>query len=129
MIGLGTWSGLGTFSLEISHLPHFARPDLAEFGWAIVIGLAAAIFGTGVRRLALAVRPYVRPRLVLAMPLIGLFVADLAVAFSQLTGKSNAEVLFSGQNQVSPLVQHAASYTAGALVLLLACRALATPCQ
>jgi H+/Cl- antiporter ClcA len=47
-VGLGTWSGLGTFSLAIPHLPHFAHPDVAEFGWAIVIGFAAAVVGVGV---------------------------------------------------------------------------------
>jgi H+/Cl- antiporter ClcA len=124
MVGLGDWSGLGTFSLVIPHLPHFARPDVAEFGWAVVIGVAAAFAGTGIRWLALAVRPHVEVRMVPAMVAVGLVVAGLAVAFSEATGKSVSEVLFSGQSALPPLVLHSASYTAGALVLLLACKGL-----
>jgi hypothetical protein len=124
MVGLGSWSGLGTFSLVIPHLPPFARPDIAEFGWAIVIGAAASLFGTGIRRLALAVRPLAEPRMLLIMPVLGLIVAGLAIAFSEATGKSSSQVLFSGQTGIDPLVAHAASYTARALVLLLACKGL-----
>ncbi len=40
--GLGRWTGLGTFSLALPGLPSFGRPNLAEFGRAIVIGLVAA---------------------------------------------------------------------------------------
>jgi H+/Cl- antiporter ClcA len=124
MIGLGTWSGLGTFSLAIPHLPHFARPNVAEFGWAIVIGLAAAFFGVAMRRLALIIRPHVQARLIPATVAVGLAVAGLAVAFSEATGKSVSEVLFSGQAGLGPLVAHSTGYTAGALVLLLACKGL-----
>ncbi|MGH9205703.1 MAG: chloride channel protein, partial [Acidimicrobiales bacterium] len=31
-VGLDSWTGHGTFSLAIPNLPHFARPDVAEFG-------------------------------------------------------------------------------------------------
>ena len=41
-LGLDSVTGLGTFSLALPGLPHFARPDVAEFAWAVVIGLAAA---------------------------------------------------------------------------------------
>lgn len=124
-VGLGHWTGLGTFSMTIPNLPHFARPDAAEFGWAIVIGAAAALLGTGIRWLARLIRPHVEPRMVLAMPAVGLAVAGLAIAFSQLTGKSSADVLFSGQDQLGPLIAHSAGYSAGALVLLVACKGLA----
>ncbi len=124
MVGLADWSGLGTFSLAIPHLPHFARPDVAEFGWAIVIGVAAAFFGTGIRRLALAVRPHIEARMVPAMIAVGLVVGGLAAAFSVATGKGVSEVLFSGQDALGPLVLHSAGFTAGALVLLLACKGL-----
>jgi hypothetical protein len=39
-IGLDAWTGRGTFSLPIPDLPSFARPDLAQFAWAVVIGIA-----------------------------------------------------------------------------------------
>jgi predicted ABC-type transport system involved in lysophospholipase L1 biosynthesis ATPase subunit len=47
-IGLDAWTGLGTFSLALPDLPPFARPDLAQFGWALAIGLLAAVVGTAI---------------------------------------------------------------------------------
>jgi hypothetical protein len=41
-IGLNAWTGLGTSSLALPDVPPFAQPDLAQFGWALVIGLVAA---------------------------------------------------------------------------------------
>jgi H+/Cl- antiporter ClcA len=123
-VGLGTWSGLGTFALAIGHLPPFPHPDAVEFCWAIVIGLAAAACGVAVRRVALVLRPHVQPRPLLATPIVGLAVAGLAIAFREGTGKSSSEVLFSGQTALGPLVTHAASYTVPALLLLLACKGL-----
>lgn len=124
-IGIGHWSGLGTFSLALPSLPHFGTPDAAEFGWALVIGAAAALVGTGIHRLALLLRGQVEPRMVLAMPVVGLVIAGLAIAFAAGTGKGTSEVLFSGQTALGPLIIHSAAYTAGALVLLLACKGLA----
>jgi len=124
-IGLNAWTGLGTFSLALSGIPHFARPDVAEFGWAIVIGLAAPVVGTAIRRLALVLRPHAERRMLLAMPILGVIIAGLAIAYAEGTGKSSSDVLFSGQSALSPLVAHAAGYSVGALVLLLACKGLA----
>ena len=81
-IGLGAWTGLGTFSLAIGHLPHLGPPHLGEFGWALVIGAAAAALGSVIRRLALRLRPEVDRRRLLATPVAGLAVAGLAVAFA-----------------------------------------------
>jgi H+/Cl- antiporter ClcA len=124
-IGLGAWTGLGTFSLAIPHLPHFGTPDIAEFGWALVTGVAAALLGSGIRRLALFLRPQVEQRMVLVTPVAGLAVAGLAIAFAAGTGKGSSEVLLSGQTALGPLMAHSASYTAAALVLLVACKGLA----
>jgi chloride channel protein, CIC family len=124
-VGLDTWTGWGTFSLAIPGLPHFARPDIAEFGWALVIGVAAPPLGIAIRRLALFARPHVERRVLLATPLVGLAVAGLAIAFAQATGKSSAEVLFSGQTALGPLIDQASTYTAGALVLLVVFKGLA----
>jgi H+/Cl- antiporter ClcA len=124
-IGLGQWSGLGSFSLAVPGLPHFTRPDLAEFGWALVIGLAAAVLATVLHRGAVRLRTVVQRQPLLWTPVAGLVVAALAVIFSQATGKGTDEVLFSGQNQVGPFITHAASYGVGALVLLVAMKSLA----
>ncbi len=124
-IGLGHATGLGTFSLAIPGLPHIGSPTIAEFGWAIAIGLLATLLGSGIRRLAVTIRPLVEPRMVLVTPVVGLAVAGLAIAFAAGTGKGTSEVLFDGQNALGPFITHSANYTVGALVLLLACKGLA----
>ena len=124
-IGLDSLTGLGTFSLAITGLPGFSRPNIGEFGWAVVIGLAAAVIGAGLHWMAPRVHRYAEGRTMLVLPAGGLAVAGLAIAFSEATGKSTAQVLFSGQSSLAPLVHHAASYSAAALVLLLACKGLA----
>jgi hypothetical protein len=124
-VGLDNWTGLGTFSLALPDLPPFEQPDLAQFGWAIVIGLLAAVVGTGIRRLALALRPHVERRLLLATPLVGLAVGGLAILFAEASGHSSSEVLFSGQDALGPFVSQSASYSVGALLLLVACKGLA----
>ncbi len=124
-LGLGEWSGLGDFSLSVAGLPHFTRPDAAELGWALVIGLAAGLLSVAIRRLAVALRAVVQRQSLLLTPLAGLVVAGAAVLFSQVTGKGADEVLFSGQNQIGPFITHAATYGVGALVLLVALKAVA----
>jgi H+/Cl- antiporter ClcA len=124
-VGLDAWTGFGTFSLAIPHPPSYSHPDLAQFGWALVVGLAAAVLGTAIRRFALAIRPHVERRLVLLTPLAGLAVAGLAIAFEGGTGKGSSEVLFSGQSALGPFVSQATSYSVGALLLLLVCKGLA----
>jgi H+/Cl- antiporter ClcA len=124
-VGLGAWSGLGTLSLTIPSVPHFGMPNIAEFGWALVIGVAAALLGPGIRWLALFLRSRVEHRMLLLTPVAGLAVAGLAIAFAEGTGRGSSEVLFSGQTALGPLIAHSASYTVGALVLLLACKGLA----
>ncbi len=122
--GLDAWTGLGTFSLKIPNVPHVGRPTISEFGWAIVIGLAAALLGTGIRRLALEIRPHVERRMLLLTPVVGLAVGGLAVAYAEGSGRSFSEVLFSGQSALPGLVEHAGSYSVGVLFLLLACKGL-----
>lgn len=124
-VGLDSLTGFGTFSLSVPGLPHFARPDIAEFGWALVIGVAAAVVGPAIQRLALLIRPHVERRILLLTPVVGMVIAGLAIAYTEGTGKSSSDVLFSGQSQLGPLIDHAASYSVGALLLLLACKGLA----
>src|SRR5579872_6551900 len=123
--GLDAWTGLGTFSLAVPGLPHLGSPSAAEFGWAVVIGLAAALVGSGIRWLALRLQSYSLRSPPLAALLAGLVVAGLAIGYAEGTGKDSAEILFSGQTSLGPLITHGSSYTVGALLLLLACKSLA----
>ncbi len=124
-VGLGSWTGHGTFSLAIPNLPHFARPNAAEFGWALTIGLAAPVVGVTIRRLALLLRAHVEKQTLLLTPVIGLAIAGLAIAFAEGTGKASSEVLFSGQSALGPFLAHSATYSVGALLLLMGCKGLA----
>jgi len=124
-VGLDSLTGLGTFSLAIPSLPPYSRPDVAQFGWAIVIGLAAALLGPAILWLSLSVHRYAEKRIMIILPLAGAAVAVLAIVYTEATGKPASDVLFSGQSETGTLVQHASSYSAGALVLLLACKTLA----
>jgi H+/Cl- antiporter ClcA len=124
-VGLNSLTGFGTFSLSIPGLPPFAHPTVAMFGWGIVLGLAAAVLGTGIRLVALSLSPVVERRAVLLTPVAGLVVAGMAIAFAEGTGRGGSEVLFSGQSALPELVLHAAGWTVGALVLLVVCKSIA----
>jgi H+/Cl- antiporter ClcA len=123
--GLNDWTGLGNFSLAIPGLPHIGSPTVSEFGWAVVIGLAAAVVGSAIRWLALRLEPLPRRWPVLGVMTAGLVVGGLAVAYTEGTGKSSADVLFDGQASLGTLVTHSAAYSVGALLLVIACKGLA----
>lgn len=118
-VGLDDWTGFGTFTLSIPDAPAFPTPTGYELLWALVIGFAAALAGLVVRRVALALQPRIERRRLLLTPLAGLAVAGCAIAFAESTGRSSSEVLFSGQTALPSLVHDAATWTAGALVLVV----------
>lgn len=124
-IGLDSWTGFGTFSLAVPDIPHVGSPRGPEFLWAIGIGVVAAVLGTAIRRSALILQPIVERRIVLLTPLVGLAIAGLAIAFVEGTGRSSSLVLYSGQDQLGPLIQNAGSWSVWALLLLIACKSLA----
>jgi H+/Cl- antiporter ClcA len=123
-VGLNSLTGYGTFSLAIPHLPPIRHPDIAQFGWAIVLGIAAAFAGYGIKKLALLLRGHLERHLLLLTPVAGLAIAGLAIAYAEGTGHSASDVLFSGQSFLGPLLTHAAAYTVGAVVLLIACKGI-----
>ena len=71
-LGFDSWTGHGTFSLSIPGLTHIVHPTGAEFGWALVIGVAATVIGGLIRWLALFLKPYVEKRVVVLLPMAGL---------------------------------------------------------
>ena len=124
-VGLDNLTGLGAFSLTVPSIPHVGSPTGSEFLWAIVIGLAAAVAATVIFKAASMLRPLVERSRILVTPVVGLAVGGLAVAFAAGTGRSSSEVLFSGQSALPSLVQQAAGWSVGALLLLLVCKGLA----
>jgi H+/Cl- antiporter ClcA len=124
-VGLDSWTGFGTFSLSVPKVPPASSPTGAEFLWAIGIGVVAAVLGSVIKRIALWLRPLIARRSLAFTPIAGLAIGGLVVGFVELTDKSASYVLFSGQDALPNLIESAASWTAGALVLLVVCKGLA----
>src|SRR3954452_7859052 len=118
-LGLDSITGYGTFSLTITGLPPFSHLTIAMFLWAIPFGIVAAVLSQVIRRLAVAVRPHVEPRMLVLMPVLGLVIGGLAVFFSQVADHSASNVLFSGQSQLPGLLAQASGWSTGALLLLI----------
>jgi H+/Cl- antiporter ClcA len=126
-IGLGDWTGLSksAISLPVLHLPAFPRPDVADFGWTILLAIAVAVATLVIMRLARKTHRLAAPRPFVAVPAVGLAVAGLAIAFSQAAGKGVNVALFSGETAIEPLVSNPAAWSLGALALLIAFKGLA----
>ena len=124
-VGLYRWTGYGTFTLAIPHIPPFKAPDGWEFLWALGIGLAAPVVALGIRQLALLLEPLMDRYRLLLLPVAGLAIAGCAIAFAETTGRSSSQVLFSGENALAPLVENATTWTVGALVLVVLFKGLA----
>ncbi|GAA4552711.1 chloride channel protein [Pseudonocardia xishanensis] len=123
-LGLGTLTGVGTTTLALPDLPAYTHPDAAQFGWAVVAGLAAALLGGGIRRLAVLVRPHAERRTVTGAVVVGLAVALLAIGYALVTGHPTTDVLFSGQSGLEPLLVGSAGYSVPALLVLIACKGI-----
>jgi len=126
-IGVGSWTGVDTsdISLEPLSLPSFPQPEIVDFLWTVP--LAAVVAAVAVLIFAIARRgePIVSGRPFVALPICGLIVAGLAIAFSQITDKDVEQVLFSGEEAIDPLVSDPGSWSLGALALLIGFKGLA----
>src|SRR3954452_7277178 len=123
--GLDSATGFGTFSLAIPNLPAAGAPTVSEFAYAVGMGLVAAVACLLIRKTAGLVAPFVALRLLIVTTTVGLAAAGLAILYAEVTGHPTSDVLFSGQSALPLVVDHATEYTVGALVLLVACKALA----
>jgi hypothetical protein len=124
-VGLDALTRLGEASLSLPGLPPFDHPDVAQFGWAVAIGVLAAVAGSAVRWCATVLRAHIVRRTVLRTPVVGLAVAGLAIAYTSATGNSSSDVLFSGEAELGPLLQHSAGYSVPALLMLVVCKGVA----
>ena len=124
-VGLDSLTGQGTFSLAIPELPAFTTPTVAMFAWALVLGLLCPVIGWLLYTVALSVRTLVHANRLLVTPLLGVSIAVLAIGFDQMTDQGVEEVLFSGQAQLPVLVAQSATWSTGALILVIVCKGLA----
>jgi chloride channel protein, CIC family len=125
-IGMGSWTGVSTsdFALGPVSLPEFVRPAFTDFVWAIPFAVAVAVGVLVVIRAARELLRVVESREFVAVPLAGLAVAGLAIAFSYAADKSVNAMLFSGESALPGLVSDASAWSVGALALLLAFKGL-----
>jgi H+/Cl- antiporter ClcA len=127
-IGIGSWTGLNRSEIALGPLqglPAFSHLTVGQFGWtigvAVVIGAVVhVILHGGLLTYKVATR-----RELLILPIIGLIVAGLAIAFSQATNHSANEVLFSGESGLPGLVSQGATWSISALGLLIVFKGIA----
>ncbi len=126
-LGMGSFTGLSSsaYALSALPLPSFGHPHLGNFAWTIALSIAIAAVTQVVIRGGLETNRITAPRPLLLLPLIGLIVAGLAIAFHGATGKGIEEVLFDGQGQLPGLVAQAGAYSVGALLALIAFKGIA----
>jgi H+/Cl- antiporter ClcA len=123
-VGLDGWTGLGSFSLALPVVPPAVPPTVATLAWAVVMGAAGALLGWLIRWAALSLRPVVHLNRVLVTASLGLLIGLTAMAYQLISGRSFTQVLFSGQEALPELVEHAEDYPLAVLVLLIACKTL-----
>jgi H+/Cl- antiporter ClcA len=121
-IGLNNWTGLGNFSLALTSVPPAVDPTVATMAWALAVGAAGALLGWVIRWIGLSLRPVVHLNRVLVTAVLGLLIGMTAMAYQLISGQSYTQVLFSGQDAMPELVENAADYSVGVLLLLAACK-------
>jgi H+/Cl- antiporter ClcA len=127
-IGIGKLTGLSTAAYALGPLPLHAlgRPTVAEFAWAIGLAIVVAVLTHFALRGGMSTYRFVsRRQMLVLLPLIGLIIAGLAIAFTEISGKSISNVLFDGQAQLPGLVSQAGAWSVGTVALLILCKALA----
>jgi hypothetical protein len=125
--GMGSWTGVDTsdISIGVLSLPDYARPDLADFAWTIPLAAVISLLVFAIVIVGRRVVPLASGRPFVILPAVGIAVAALAIVFSQATDKGVHQVLFSGQEALSPLVADPGAWSTGALLLVIGCKALA----
>jgi H+/Cl- antiporter ClcA len=126
-IGMGSLTGLSTADISLSplQLPDFARPDLVDFLWTVPFAAAIAVVTFAIFGLGRETQRIAAPRPFVVLPVAGLVVAGLGIAFSQTTDHGIDQVLFSGQSALGPLVENPGAWSLSALALVVVFKGLA----
>jgi H+/Cl- antiporter ClcA len=121
-IGFGTWGGLHAQGLAVPALPPYHGTHLYDLIVGVLVGIAAALVITAVRRGAAAVAGPGLERLGMPVLLVGGGLAvGLAAQVAGWLGADTQDVLFSGQAGVPSL---AASESTKIVLILLVAKAI-----
>ena len=123
-VGLDSWTGLGSFSLALTSVPPAVDPTVATMAWAVAMGAVGALLGWVIRWIGLSLRPIVHLNRIVVTSGLGLLIGITAMAYQLISDNSFTEVLFSGQDALPALVDQAADYSIGVLILLAVCKTL-----
>jgi H+/Cl- antiporter ClcA len=124
-VGLDDWTGLGTFSLALPSVPPAESPTLATLSWGVPMGVACAMLCWLILWVARWLRPLVHRNRLLVTTALGLLVGLIAMGYQLVSDEPFDLVLFSGQDTLPDLVEHAGGATVGGMLLLAACKSLA----
>ena len=120
-IGMGGWTGLSTSAWALSPfaLPTFSGPGWGDFGWTIVLAIAAALVVFVIVEIARWTTRVVSRRPFVFTTAAALVVGGLAIAFNQATDQPTDAVLFSGQDEFASVLKDASTLSLTTLGLLL----------
>src|SRR4051794_13510281 len=120
-LGMANFTGLNTsaYSLAPIQLPHLGHVTWEQIAWTIALGVAGALITQVIRRIGLATAGQVPKAPLLLVPAAGVVVGLLAVLFEQTTTHGASDVLFSGQDALPGLVSGAATWSVGALLMVM----------
>jgi H+/Cl- antiporter ClcA len=126
-VGMGSFTGLSTSAYALDALPlsPFGRPHVANFGWTIALGIAVAAGTQLIMRGGLRTFRIADARPMIVLPIVGLLIGGLTLAYAAATGHTINDILFSGQDDLPGIVGRAGSYSVGALVLVIICKGIA----
>jgi H+/Cl- antiporter ClcA len=126
-IGMRGWSGLSTSAWALSplSLTPFGAPGWGDFGWTIVLAIAAAVVVFVIVEVARLTTRVVSARPFLLTTATALAVGGLAIGFNQATDEPINALLFSGQDAFGSLFKDAPTVSLWTLALLLVFKGLA----
>ncbi|HEX3713822.1 MAG TPA: chloride channel protein, partial [Trebonia sp.] len=107
------------YALSPFTLPAFSTLTAAEFGWAIVLAIAAAAVTFTITDLARRSAGVVARQPWLLLPAAALAVGGLAIGFAQVTHEPADVVLFSGQDAFSSVIKQGPALSLATLAFLL----------
>ena len=125
--GMGSFTGLSTsaYALDAVQLSPFGRPHIANFGWTIALAITVAACTQVIMRGGLRTFRIADARPVIVLPLVGLLIGGLTLAYAAITGHTINDILFSGQGDLPGIVTRTGTYSVGALLLIILCKGIA----